>query len=93
MTSPTSVISITVPIEVEKEATNLFNSLGLNMSTSINMFLKRAIYERGIPFEINQPSQESLELLKELEDMENGKVEFKKYHNVKKMFEEILNED
>ena len=78
MTSPTSVISITVPIEVKKEATNLFNSLGLNTSTSINMFLKRAIYERGILFEINQSSQESLESVKELEDMENGRVEFKK---------------
>ena len=93
MTSPTSVISITVPIEVKKEATNLFNSLGLNTSTSINMFLKRAIYERGIPFEINQPSQESLESLKELEDMENGRVEFKKYYNAKEMLDEILNKD
>ncbi len=25
------------------------------MSTAINMFLKRAIYERGIPFEIKEP--------------------------------------
>lgn len=94
MANLTSVINVNVPVEVKEEATNLFNSLGLNMSTAINMFLKRAIYERGIPFEVKQqPSQEFLESVKELNDMENGKVEFKKYYNVKKMFEEILNED
>lgn len=54
MANLTSVINVNVPVEVKEEATNLFNGLGLNMSTTINMFLKRAIYERGIPFEVKQ---------------------------------------
>lgn len=94
MANLTSVINVNVPTEVKEEASNLFNSLGLNMSTAINMFLKKAIYERGIPFEVKQqPSKELLESVQELNDMENEKVDFKKYYNVTEMFEAILNEE
>ena len=30
----------------------LFRSLGLNMTTAVNMFLRTAIREHGIPFEL-----------------------------------------
>lgn len=41
MANLTSVINVNVPSDVKEEATILFNSLGLNMSTAINMFLKK----------------------------------------------------
>ena len=94
MSNLTSTINVNVPSDVKEEATNLFNSLGLNMSTAINMFLKRAIYERGIPFEAKQkPSKEFAEAIKELDYMEKHPEEYKVYHNVDKMFEDILNEE
>ena len=37
MANLTSVINVNVPSDVKEEATNLFNSLGLNMSTFVNM--------------------------------------------------------
>lgn len=93
MGSLTSAINVNVPTDVKEEATDLFNSLGLNMSTAINMFLKKAIYERGIPFEVKQqPSKEFVEALKELEYMESHPEEYKVYHNVDEMFEDILDE-
>lgn len=93
MPNLTSVINVNVPKDVKEEATNLFNSLGLNMSTAINMFLKKAIYERGIPFEVKQlPSKELSESLKELDYMEKHPEEYKVYHDVDEMFEDILNE-
>ena len=55
MANLTSVINVNVPTEVKEESNNIFNNLGLNMSTAINMFLKRGIYERGIPFEVKEP--------------------------------------
>ena len=94
MANLTSVINVNVPSDVKEEATNLFNSLGLNMSTAINMFLKKAIFERGIPFEVKQqPSKEFTEALKELDYMEKHPEEYNVYHNVDKMFEDILNDD
>lgn len=78
MANLTTVVNVNVPIEVKEEATSLFNSLGLNMSTAINMFLKRAIYERGIPFEVKQqPSKEFESALKELDYMENTQKNIK----------------
>lgn len=95
MANLTSAINVNVPIEVKEEATSLFNSLGLNMSTAINMFLKRAISVRGIPFEIKElkPSKEFREALKELDYMEQHPNEYKVYHDVDEMFEDILNEE
>ena len=88
-----STINVNVPIEVKEEATTLFNSLGLNMSTAINIFLKKSIYERGLPFEVKQqPSKDLKEALEELKYMEKHPDEYKGYHNVDEMFEDILNE-
>ena len=39
MANLNSVINVNVPTSIKEEATNLFNSLGLNMTTAINMFL------------------------------------------------------
>ena len=73
MSNLTSAINVNVPTDVKREATNLFNSLGISMSTAINMFLKKSIYECGIPFDLKQePSKEVIEALKEIEDIENG---------------------
>lgn len=94
MANLTSAINVNVPSDVKEEATNLFNSLGLNMSTAINIFLKRAIYEKGLPFDVKlKPSEEFKEALKELDYMEKHPEEYKVYHDVDKMFEDILNED
>ena len=45
--------SIKIDEETKKEAQKLFKDLGLNLSTVINIFLKQAIREKGIPFYIN----------------------------------------
>ena len=93
MSNITSIINVNVPKDVKEEATILFNDLGLNMSTAINIFLKKAISERGIPFEIKQqPNLDLIQALKEVEDMENGKLKKKSYHNIDEMFKDILNE-
>lgn len=40
--------------EVKRTAAALFNDLGLDMSTAINMFLRECICKDGIPFEISR---------------------------------------
>ena len=65
------------------------------MSTAINMFLKRAIYERGIPFEVKEPkpSKEFLNALQELEYMESHPEEYKSYSNISELKEALLSDD
>lgn len=95
MANLTSAINVNVPSDVKEEANVIFNNLGLNMSTAINMFLKRTIYERGIPFEVKEPkpSKEFLEALKELDHMEVHPDEYKAYTNVDELKEALLSDD
>ena len=51
--------SIKIDEETKKEAQKLFKDLGLSLSTAINIFLKQAIREKGIPFYINSLPENS----------------------------------
>ena len=52
-------LNIRTDKEVKLAAEKLFDSLGMNMSTAINIFLRQSIRENGIPFEIrlNTPNE------------------------------------
>ncbi len=114
MANLTSSINVNVPTEVKDEATSLFNSLGLNMSTAINMFLVKSINSGGIPFDISTSKNyrisneekfsvnesvssyndnDLIEALKESEDIINGKIKTKWYHNVQELIEDLENEN
>lgn len=53
-------INIRMDAELKKEFAALCEDLGMNITTAINIFAKKVINERGIPFEISlkQPKQE-----------------------------------
>lgn len=50
----TTNINVRVDADLKKSAEELFSDLGLNMSTAINMFLKAAVNQERIPFEIKR---------------------------------------
>lgn len=94
MANSMSAINVNVPKDVKEKANAIFNNLGLNMSTAINMFLKRTIYESGIPFELKQqPSKELLEALRELDYMETHPNEYKSYNNIEELKEALLSDE
>ena len=45
-------LSIRVDKETKEKANELFNKFGLTMTAAVNMFLKTAIRENRIPFEL-----------------------------------------
>jgi DNA-damage-inducible protein J len=47
-----SNLTIRIDKTVKGEAERLFSELGLNMSTAINLFVRQALRQRKIPFEI-----------------------------------------
>ena len=55
-TAPTQ---IRIDADVKKQATNLFNELGLDMSSAVNLFLHQCILQGGIPFSISIPKYNS----------------------------------
>lgn len=46
----TTNLNIRTDKEIKEQAEVIFSELGLNMTTAINMFLRTAIRENGIPF-------------------------------------------
>jgi len=53
-------INIRVNNEIKKEAQDLFSSLGLDMTTAINIFLRQAIKLRSIPFAITDVPEKKI---------------------------------
>ena len=45
-------LNIRTDAEVKIAAEHIFEQLGLNMSTAINIFLRQAIRQGGLPFEV-----------------------------------------
>lgn len=45
-------VAVRVDDKLKKEATELFNSLGLDMSTAVKMFLIQSVNSRSIPFQV-----------------------------------------
>ena len=43
-------LNIRTDKDVKAQAEKIFNALGLNMTTAVNIFLRQAIRENGIPF-------------------------------------------
>ena len=48
----TTNLNIRTDKNIKDQAEEIFNQLGLNMTTAINMFLRTAVRENGIPFEL-----------------------------------------
>lgn len=86
----TSNINVRVDSELKKSAEELFNDLGLNMSSAITMFLKSSVSHNGIPFEVKrvEPNSETIAALKEYDDMKKNPGNYKRYHS----FQEIMDD-
>lgn len=55
----TTNLNIRTDAEIKAAAEQLFNELGMNLTTAVNLFLRQAIRTGGIPFEIkiNAPGE------------------------------------
>lgn len=45
-------LNIRTDKEIKEQAEAIFSELGLNMSTALNIFLRKTIKENGIPFDL-----------------------------------------
>ena len=65
----TTNVSIRMDPELKKQADALFNALGMNLSTAFNIFVRQALREGRIPFNIslNQPNKETIAAMSEAE--------------------------
>lgn len=63
-TTPTQ---IRIEENTKKQAVELLEGLGLNLSDAVNMFLRQVILQNGIPFEVKYPEFKP-EVIKAMEE-------------------------
>ncbi|WP_054876164.1 type II toxin-antitoxin system RelB/DinJ family antitoxin [Oxobacter pfennigii] len=91
MVGDTTNISIRLDVELKKQAEQLFNELGMNMTTAFNIFLRQAVRQQRIPFDIalETPNAETISAMKEAERISKD-PSIKGYTNANEMVRELL---
>ena len=86
----TTNISIRMDNDIKAKADTLFGELGMNISTAFNIFVRQAIREGRIPFDIslNQPNSETIAAMLEAERIANDSS-IKGYTNTDEMFADL----
>ena len=104
MANLTTTISVQIDAEDKKQVTEILQTLGVTMSSLINMTIKQVILKKSIPFEISASQEkdelskyfskkELREVAKELKDMEKHPEKYKSYKNVEDLFKDLENDD
>ena len=89
----------TIPTQIrideatKKQAVELLEGLGINLSDAVNMFLKQVVMRGGIPFEIKYPEyrQEVVDAMEEAKQLSRN-PDTKRYCSFKEALEDIDNE-
>jgi addiction module antitoxin, relB/dinJ family len=82
----TTNLNIRTDKNIKDQAEKIFNQLGLNMTTAINMFLRTAVRENGIPFELklDTPNKDTKAAIEEGRKLFNDDS-IKGYKSIKKL--------
>lgn len=86
-TTPTQ---IRIEETTKKQAVELLEGLGLNLSEAVNMFLTQVVLQRGIPFEVKYPEYkpEVLEAMEEAKRISRD-PNTKRYHSFSEALEDL----
>lgn len=90
MAGNTTNISIRMDSELKAQADALFAELGMNLSTTFNIFVRQSIREGRIPFDIslNQPNRETIAAMLEAERIAEDRS-VKGYSDLNELFKEL----
>ena len=90
MAGTTTNISIRMDSALKAQADALFSELGMNLTTACNIFVRQAIREGGIPFEIsiNQPNKETIAAMLEAERIAKD-PSVKGYNDLDELFADL----
>ena len=80
-------MSIRLDSEVKEQAQQVFNNLGMDMTTAINIFLRQAIQYQGLPFDVRL--DENRKLLQVLTDLDQNRNMSQSFESVSDLMEDL----
>jgi DNA-damage-inducible protein J len=83
-----SNINIRIDDQLKSDSEQLFASLGLNMSTAINIFLRKSLVARGLPFPVTLPATHN-PTLAEVDAIADDPTR-KRYHSAAELIADCL---
>lgn len=91
--SETTNLSIRMDKELKEQAEQLFSELGMNMTTAFNIFVRQAVRQGKIPFEIslNIPNAETIAAIEEANKL-NRDPNAKRYSSFEELVAEVQDE-
>jgi DNA-damage-inducible protein J len=63
--------NIYIDKDIKEQAQKLFSTFNISLSDAINLFLTQAVLNRGIPFKIEIPNEETQQTMKEARSGKN----------------------
>jgi DNA-damage-inducible protein J len=89
----TTNLTIRMDKELKEQAERLFSELGMNMTTAFIVFVRQAVRQGKIPFEIslNNPNAETRAAMEEARRISRD-PEAKRYSSIEELVAEIRNE-
>ena len=88
----TTNLNVRIDADLKKQSEEIFNELGLTMSTALTVFLRQTVRSRGIPFEmrLNIPNEETLAAI---QDVNMDRNMSRQFHSVKELMEDLDADD
>ena len=80
-------MSIRLDSEVKEQAQLVFNHLGMDMTTAINIFLRQAIKYQGLPFDVRLDDRGKL--LQVVTDVEQNRNMSQPFESVSDLMEDL----
>ena len=93
--SKTTSMNIRIEPNLKKQVEEILTDLGMNISDAVTIYFKQIVLTDSIPLQIKRPkfNKETLEAIKEADEIMKHPENYKSYNNVYEMIEEIDNEE
>ena len=90
-----TTMTIRMDRQVKDDAQKIFHKLGMDMTTAINIFLRKAISFRGMPFEVclEEPNEETLAAMAEANEIAKHPECYKSYANAEEFHRAMVAEN
>ncbi len=90
-----SATNLSLDSDAKQASIQLFAELGMDLSTAVNMFLKKCIKVHGIPFIIStdEPNNETIAAMNEYYAIKAHPEKYKRYSSFKEAMSEVLGDD
>ena len=88
--SATTNFSVRMDKDIKSQCEALYNELGINLTTAINVFLRQSLRAGGFPFDVrlDKPNQETINAMTEAAQLAHN-PNVKKYPDVEEALAEL----